>query len=686
MDSYSDKAQGDLYAADAAFEKLHSLEGFATSKNDTQELESSLQVLTEVDFRLAYSSEKLVNLHASYIYLLAQENDLDAMDLENDCISIEYIEKALTFDLLSSILDSEVRELDNFMDTLQEEMVDARHAIFSCRHLTGVFPMIEEKLQDSEESVKQFQQQFLEFKMQSSKLLRTNEAFQRENWEMGKALNLSENSQLLDRKAKSNNQMVEQQRYILRLLEKSLARELELEKKLAECRKNEELKLKLHYTEQVAFHMEEASGVVWGRFLEAENAAEVLMGISKQLMGRLQIAEFNVNGYIQRENELKSKYQNCIEQLHAKESAIEKLERYIAEHVKENGELSNLREKVKLLEEQKEVQLQLNAANAENETSQEQLIEMGNLVESLRESLYVAETRADSAEAKVAHLTETNLELTEELNFHKNSASNAEKKVGSLEKQVRESEIQLQNAKASSEASQEQQNMLYSAIWDMETLIEDLKSKVAKAESRTETVEEQCIVLSETNFELNKELDLLRSRTKSLKTSLDQAKNLRLSGVKEINIRTKSIMGMVKQLAIERERIQEQLCTLRKENRSLVEKLNNTKAGTHLDHCDNGLHSSNEDLASNIDSSNGSCTKAADEEAREPLNRNFEVGEPSEDSSSETQTESSISANKSAKCSNITFLSMAVIFAVVSVLAMLLVDTETFSLQRTFDG
>ena len=181
MDYYADKAHGKLNGLGAVLDKLQSLEGSSTKENDTQELEGSLQILTEVDFRLAYSSEKLVNLHVLYIYLLAWENDLETMDSQNNYALTDIIEKALAFDLLSGFLDSEVRELDNFMDTLQAEIVDARHKIFSCKHLTEVFFMMEEKLHDSEESVKQFQQQLLELKRQSSKLQRALGAFQHES-------------------------------------------------------------------------------------------------------------------------------------------------------------------------------------------------------------------------------------------------------------------------------------------------------------------------------------------------------------------------------------------------------------------------------------------------------------------------------------------------------------------------
>ncbi|KAJ6431980.1 hypothetical protein OIU84_019282, partial [Salix udensis] len=303
--------------------------------------------------------------------------------------------------------------------------------------------------------------------------------------------------------------------------------------------------------------MEEAAEVVWGRFLEAENASEVLMGISKEMAGRLQIFQFTLNGSIQREDEFSSKLQDCIKQRDAKDTVIKKLESSIAEHIAISSQVPILMEKVKSLEEQlKKSELRLQNANALNAESQEHLSEMENLVESLKESIYEAETRAETAETKATQLTDTNVELVEEINFLKGSRDSSTKKVTVLEKQLRESEIQLQHAKASSEVSQEQQNMLYSAIWDMETLIDDLRSKVSKAESNTDGVEEQCIVLSESNMELNKEISFLRSRVNALEMSLDEANYSKDEKAKEISVRTELIMDTVMQLTRERERIQ----------------------------------------------------------------------------------------------------------------------------------
>lgn len=69
-----------------------------------------------------------------------------------------------------------------------------------------------------------------------------------------------------------------------------------------------------------------------------------------------------------------------------------------------------------------------------------------------------------------------------------------------------------------------------------------------------------------------------------------------------------------------------QLDALKKENRSLVEKLNNSKTGAPPDSFDNGLNNRNEDRASNIDSSNGSCTKSSDEEGTDPFNKTSQAG------------------------------------------------------------
>ncbi|KHG16659.1 WPP domain-interacting tail-anchored 2 -like protein [Gossypium arboreum] len=592
--------------------------------------------LDRIDLDLACCNEKLVNLHVLLMFLLGWDKDPEEMAYGSSDISAQFIEKALVFDLLCGILDSELREVETFLSAVQSEIVDARRKTSSCVPLGTLSEKMDKKLHDSEESLKRCQGIVLEVKLLSTKLQASFPYFKHENWTNDEAMDVSEQYQLSNIIGKSKVLTVEQQRQILRMLDKSLARELELENKLLESGQNEEsLKLKLHHTEQVALRMEEAAEVVWGRFLEAENAAEVLMGISKELLGRLQIVQFNMNGSIQREAELKSKIEGCIEELNAKDIALEKLEISNVEHAAKASEVFTLRKNMKLLEEQlKESEIQLKNAMASSETSQEHLHEMETVIDSLKVSIYEAESRAESAEAKVSELTDANLELTEELNFLKGNNEKSTKKVTSLEKQLRESEIQLQHAKASSEASQEQQNMLYSAIWDMETLIEDLKSKVSKAESRTEGVEEQCIELSESNFELNNELGILRHKIECLETSLNQANIEKEANAKEISHRTKLITDMVAQLATERERIQKQLSSIVKEKEILVKKLQNMVKADSTAVCNSGGDDGNEISVLNSDSTRATCTKTFEKAATSATSvqaGTLQVDEPSKD-------------------------------------------------------
>ncbi|CAK9157252.1 unnamed protein product [Ilex paraguariensis] len=465
-------------------------------------------------------------------------------------------------------------------------------------------------------------------------------------------MGLSRDFQVSNVGVKSQMQMVEQ-RQILRMLEKSLARELDLEKKLTKSKENEEdLKLKLRLTEQVTFCMEEAAEVVWGRFLESDNAAEVLLGISKGLVGRLQVVQFNLNGSAQREEQMKSRLQECIEQLKAKETIVQKLNSSNAQLIADNSEVSALKEKVTLLEAQlRESESQLKKANGVIEVTQDQLREMDSVIESLKENIYATESRAESAEAKIVQLTETNLELTEELGFLKGNNDSSTEKVSLLEKQLRELEPQLQHARASSEASQEQQNLLYSAIWDMETLIDELKQKVSKAESKCENAEEQCLILSETNLDLNKELDFLRSRMECLETSLNQVKNDKLSRVNDITVKTNLIMDMIMQLATERERIQKQLYSLREENKILRVKLQRTMKDASVRIHDNGGNFDRP--SSKLGSANPIRTEICREVATEPSSEMFQAGavtveELSKDTpASETEVGSSITADSS---------------------------------------
>ncbi|XP_071927199.1 WPP domain-interacting tail-anchored protein 2-like [Coffea arabica] len=643
-----DRASNSFETAESDSAKVKLPESVSYDAQGIEEARNATEFLTRADLDLAYSSHKLVNLGNLLMRALAWQNDVKSV-VEYDDISPEFIEKAMEFDILSAILNSEVRELDNFMGSVHAVVINARHKITSCGKLNDLSSIVESKMHDTEESVRRSQDHILEMKMQLAKLQMTSLAFNQNEWSFNIGVDLSENSEVPGVYLKPQLQSVEQ-RHILRMLEKSLARELDLEKKLTEIKQNEEdIKLKLQLTEQVALFMEEAAEVIWGRFLEAENTSEVLMGISKEMVGRLQIARFNLDNAIQRESNLDSKLQYYIAQSNAKDNTMEKLSKKSAQLVAETAEAASLRERVKLLEEHlRESVSQLKAEKETNETSQVQLAEMDGIIESMRETIDEFEARAESAESKVTQLTETNSELTEELNFLKGSNDTNSKKVSLIEKQLRDLELQLQHSRASSEASQEQQNMLYTAIWDMETLIDELKQKAFKAENKTENAEEQCVVLSEANLELNKEVEFLKTRMESLETTLDQATVEKMASAKDINIKTNVIMDMVMQLAMERERINKQFYDLAKENKLLKEKLRKAKKAECFASCSNTDQKEEELPSLRVDLTATSCTLASHEKAAEFADYSIQVEETLKTASADHhEIESSISPEDS---------------------------------------
>ncbi|XP_043695123.1 WPP domain-interacting tail-anchored protein 1-like [Telopea speciosissima] len=641
--------------------------GSATGEG-MRELGSAGEVLTRVELDLVFCSEKLVNLDVLLMHVAARESDFEAITVESDDVSADSVEKAMEFNLLSVVLDSEVRELDNFMEYLEREIVDARQKISSCEHLRDAFPEMEQKLHDSEESLKQSKDQVSELGTQSAKFQRTLIAYSGlENWNDDKGAEFSESNQFSNINSKLKMQTTEQRRHILSMLEKSLARELDLEKKLSESRQNEEeLKLKLHSMEQEVFCVEEAEEIVLERLFEAESTAEILMGISKEMMGRLQIVQFNLNSAVKRENEMNSKLKVSMEQVSAKEASFQKLESSSTDqtaslkadlkeatdkYILANSKVFTLSEKVNSLEEQlKESEIKLQNAKASLEASLEQnnvfnseICDMENVIDDLKKNVSEAESKAEGAEAKCLLLTETNLELNQELGLLKSTGSNTEKK-NFLEEQLREADIELQHAKASAEASQEQQNLLYSAIEDMENLIADLKLKVSKAESRAESAEAKCILLSETNMEINEELSFLRGRMDSLELSLRKADNAKVATAKDISIRTKVITDLVMQLARERERVQKQISSLISENKNLV-KLLRTK-GVSVVMSNKGNENNREPPVSKDGLVTTISTKLSKEAVVESSDTGFQVKEPlKEEPVRATDVETAISAN-----------------------------------------
>ncbi|EOY03857.1 PREDICTED: WPP domain-interacting tail-anchored protein 1 isoform X2 [Theobroma cacao] len=617
------------------------LDGISSGGEVNGELFWASEILTRLELDLACSSEKLVNLSILTMHVATRETDFESFMSEKNFMLVDLVEKALEFDLLSGILDSEARELDKFMESIETDIVGALETISSFKYLGETFFKMEDKLHGYEESLQQSQDQVSEIKMQSADFQRILSClFGNENWNDEKGVNVSEADQSSNNNAKIKMQTIEQQRHILRMLEKSLAREIDLEKKLAESRQmEEEMKPRLLSLEQGMICLEEEAVDVSERLFEADNAAAVLMGISKELLGRLQIVQFNLNSSTHRETELRLKLEDSEEKLEAKESALQKLESggtrvndfllaqtdnlkaKLAEtenkFILADSEAFTLREKVDLLEKQhKESEFNLLNAKASADKSREQcdvlrseINELENVIDDLKDKLSKAEDRADNAEAKCKLLGEMNMELNEELGLLKSHDITSEK-VEALERQLKESEIGLLNAVASAEASQEKQNMLYTTIGDMENLIEGLKLKLSKADNRADSAEDKCIILSETNAELSEELSFLRGRLDCLEASLNQAEEMKMATAKDIGIRTKLIANLLMQLAVERERLHQQISALALENKILVVKLKQTDKDPSII----GSHENRGNVKEFLFSKQDSSTASANEE------------------------------------------------------------------------
>lgn len=135
----------------------------------SEEEQEMLRILTELEIDSAYTCEKLLNLHVLLMHLLAWDNDLEGMGRPDS--SAASFEKALTFDLLCGILESQLKEVDEVLDVLEAQIVDTSYKISSCKHANYI--VIEGKLAESAESLKQSRGQVSEITLQLAQLRRT---------------------------------------------------------------------------------------------------------------------------------------------------------------------------------------------------------------------------------------------------------------------------------------------------------------------------------------------------------------------------------------------------------------------------------------------------------------------------------------------------------------------------------
>lgn len=485
------------------------------------------RLLTEIELGLGFSSEKVFNL-GMLSMLVAARSDFEVLPLENEASLVE-AQKALEYDILLVILKSEVKEQEIFLDSIQQEVIVVHQEIYSVENFERELQSVKGKLWVAEKSLMKSYDQFYDVKQQADKYRNTLASVLHSSWS---EINIesSENIDLNSTVARSKEDVLDYSKQTLQILERSLAREFDLEKRLSvleHCK--EELSLKLELANHKICEIEEELSSTLKRYFQADNATELFTALSKELIDSFQ--------------------------------SVQALSR---------DQVNALEKKLT------DSDVQLKKAKASIEASQEQknllnskLMDAKNIIMDLKEKLLKAENRAENAEAKYDLLAEYNLELNLEIGFLKSSETD---RAYSLKEKLKDSDTQLEHAKTSYEAIEEQQRMLHSALVDMKNLIEDLKSKVSIAEKRAEKAESKCDLLTVTNQELNDELGDMRCRLDYLGESMHKAERAKVETASEINTKTKVITDLVMRLALERERLQKQILILKKENRILVKK------------------------------------------------------------------------------------------------------------------
>ncbi|CAM0144389.1 unnamed protein product [Urochloa decumbens] len=540
--------------------------------------ESAGEILATVDLKIAYGFEKLLNLETLVMEIARRAADIEPLMRDPHSISAESVDKAFEFDVLYGIVDSETNELEMLVGSIRIDIANAESEVSE----EGPGSRVAEKLHAATDSLRQMQDLISTIRRESATFEKTIQPSQDNKHGNSESVGY-ENGYL----SPHATMQAEDQRNVLQMLQQSIASELELQKKAFDSQSSEEdLKMKLHYAKQESYFLEESIEALYERMFAEENASQLFLGTSMELIGTINTIQVSLSASVHREGDLKSRLEESLMKLSANQCTRE-----ISPEGSDNNasqdpaqvqvlpppEFLTLRNKVQQLEEWlkdsgshlQSSLLSRGATEQEQNTTQSDMFTFENTISDIKVSIYNAESRTQKAEARCAQLTQTNVQLNGELNSLKSQGSD---RAGLLETKLKESDTQLEHARASVDAIVEQQGMLRSSMSDMEHMIEDLKEKYLKAETRAENAESKCSLLTDTNLELSEELSFLRGRVESLENSLHQANQLKVSTAKDIASKTKTITDLVAKLALERERLHVQIVTLTKKNRMLAQK------------------------------------------------------------------------------------------------------------------
>ncbi|PAN33063.1 hypothetical protein PAHAL_5G536200 [Panicum hallii] len=545
---------------------------------------SAGDILARVDLRVAFGSEKLLNLEMLVMEIARRAADIEPLMREPQSISAESVDKAFEFDALYGIVDSETNELEKLVASIQMDIASAEGKVSE----EEPWSRLTDKLHTATDSLKRMQELISTIRRESATFEKTIQP-SHDNQGTGEVMGY-ENGHM----STHTTMQAEDQRNVLQMLQQSIASELDLQQKIFDSQSSvEDLKMKLHYAEQESYFLEEFIGALYKRMFAAENASQLFLGASKELIGTIDTIQFSLTASVCREGDLKSKLEESLMKLNVNQSTRETVpgdsdknasQEAVQMQVLSPPEFLTLRNKVQQLEEWLRDSgshpqwslLSRGETEEEQNTMQAEINPFGNIISDLKLAITNAESRTQNAEARCTQLTQTNVQLSGQLDSLKSQGSD---RAGLLETKLKESDTQLEHARASVDAIVEQQGMLRSSMSDMEHMIEDLKEKYLKAETRAENAESKCSLLTDTNLELSEELSFLRGRVESLENSLHQANQLKMCTAKDIGSKTKTITDLVAKLALERERLHLQIVTLTKKNRILAKKCKENDSG-----------------------------------------------------------------------------------------------------------
>lgn len=121
----------------------------------------NVDVIGDLEMSVACFSEKVSNLSIFMMNLETLEAEFEGLVIKDEeNMDVECVLKGFEFDLLCGVLDSEVRDLGLFLDTLQAGISDAKERVSS-------FEDWQDRLIESEQCLKMSEEQFYEIKKQS---------------------------------------------------------------------------------------------------------------------------------------------------------------------------------------------------------------------------------------------------------------------------------------------------------------------------------------------------------------------------------------------------------------------------------------------------------------------------------------------------------------------------------------